>query len=126
MNGWHFSAYRQSVDRFAPASRDSALGERLAVWQGPWKALDWLRDLCSNGVAIDLGGNGYPSRITAPARFLLSSITAVPLGARNPWVVGPEDAVDFTVWPGRTVLNNNQIEECDPNEWLLVVIWDES
>ena len=83
-------------------------------------------DLCFNGVAIDLGGNGYPSRLTAPARLLLPNITAGPPNARKVWVFGLHDVVDFSVWPGRTMVDESQLKECHPDEWLLVEIWDET
>ena len=126
VNGWHISAYRKSADRFLPASCDSDYGERLAVWQGEWSALEWLKELCSNDVGIDLGGNGYPSRITAPARLLLPNMTAGPPNARDVSVSGPRDVIDFSVWPGRTTFDDSQIKECHPDEWLLIEIWDES
>lgn len=126
MNGFHISTYRKSADRFLPASCDSDHGERLAVWQGDFTALEWLTDLCSTGVAIDLGGNGYPSRLTAPARLLLPNITAGPPNAREVWVLGLHDVVDFSVWPGRTMVDESQLKECHPDEWLLVEIWDET
>ena len=126
VNGWHISTYRKSADRFLPASFDSDYSERLAVWQGEPGALEWLTELCSNDAGIDLGGNGYPSRITAPARLLLPNMTAGPPNARDVWVFGPHDVVDFSVWPGRTTLDDSQIKECHPDEWLLIEIWDES
>ena len=65
MFGWHISVYRQTNASLSPAAAESAKDTRLAVWQTGLSGLNWLNELVQAGKAVNLGGNGYPSRYTA-------------------------------------------------------------
>ena len=125
MLGWHISIYRQSDDETSPASFESPEGERLAVWQTGLGGLDWLKELVNAGLAIDLGGNGYPCRYTATARTLLARIADGPPGARAVWASGVNDILTEK-WAGRTVIDDATVAACRQDEWLIVEAWDES
>ena len=125
MLGWHISVYRQSDDGTSPASFESPEGERLAVWQTGLGGRDWLEELVNAGLAIDLGGNGYPCRYTATAQTLLPRIADGPPGARAVWVSGVNDILTEK-WAGRTVIDDAIVAACPQDEWLIVEAWDES
>src|ERR1700733_12845978 len=121
MLGWHISVYRQTDGGMAPASMSSPKGARLAVWQAPVSGLGWLDSLVEAGNALDIGGNGYPNRYTAPARFLVPSIINGPPEARMTWVSDPSDIVGEN-W-GKTIIDKASVAKCSPDEWLLVEFW---
>jgi hypothetical protein len=127
MLGWHVSVYRQPDGGNAPAEFESAQGARIAVWQTGWYGLDWLNELAKQGKAIDLGGNGYPSRFTAQAEVLVPHITSDSLPANEPWVI-PEGSYipDPAAYIGKTQIDQQGAQQCRPEEWLLVEVWDES
>jgi hypothetical protein len=125
MLGWHISVYRQPNGGTTPADPDALLGSRLAVWQGGLGVLSWFGELVNDGDAIDLGGNGYPTRYTARAEHLIPRIVGGPPGAREHWLRESDDVVDER-WLGRTVIDSAVVADCNPDEWLLVVAWDES
>jgi len=124
MLGWGISVHRRT-DGASPATAQSPSGKRLAVWQTGLGGLDWLDELVKAGKAIDLGGNGYPYRYTALAEHIIPRIVDEPPGARDPWVCGPHDILGQG-WEGKTVLDQDAIAACRPDEWLLVVAFDES
>ncbi|WP_217922145.1 hypothetical protein [Miltoncostaea oceani] len=125
MIGWHVSVSRQAADRRAPATGDTERGARIAVWQTGSGGLGWIDALVREGRALNLGGNGYPYRYTAPARHLLPAIEDGPPEARDPWVHGSGDMLGED-WSGRTVIDRPAARDCPPDEWLVVEAWDES
>jgi len=125
MTGWHISIFRQADGGSSPARADSEEGIRLAVWQTGSEGLDWVDELVKNGHAINLGGNGYPRRYTARGEYLLPRIAGGPPEARSVWECG-EHSVITSKWTGKTVVDGAAADDCRPDEWLLVVAWDES
>lgn len=95
------------------------------MWQSGLGGLDWIDDLVKAGKAVDLGGDGYPSRFTAIAEHVLPRIVDGPPGARSTWVCGARDIVTEK-WEGKTVINRAAATECPPGGWLLIEAWDES
>jgi hypothetical protein len=65
MLGWHITICRQAAGEETPASFESPTSTELAVWQTGIGGLDWIDDLLEKGLAIFLGGNGYPTEYTA-------------------------------------------------------------
>ena len=125
MLGWHISVYRLADGGQSPATPQSSMGARLAVWQTGWRGLDWLNELVADGKCIDLGGNGYPNRYTATAEFLIPRILDSPPLANRVWSRDESDVV-LPEWEGRTVIDVEKAKACPSNEWLLVEAWDES
>lgn len=125
MLGWHISIYRQADGGLSPATAESAKDIRLAVWQTGLGGLDWILELVEAGKAIDLGGNGYPCQYTATAENLLPRIIDEPPGALLVWASGADDIITEK-WEGRTVIDHSAANDCRPDEWLLIVAWDES
>jgi hypothetical protein len=125
MLGWHISIYRQTDGGASPAGADSPGGKRLAVWQAGLGGLGWIEALVKEGKAIDLGGNGYADRYTATAEYLIPQIVEGPPGALSTWICEPSDLLTDQ-WEGKTVFDRDAAGDCRPDEWLLVVAWDES
>ncbi len=125
MLGWHVSVYRQEDGGASPASYDSRLGTRLAVWHTHCFGLDWLKELAKAGKAKDLRGNGYPNLFTAQAQYLIPLVIDKPLEANKTWGYGLGDILGLTL-EGKTVTNPTAAAQCRPDEWLAVVAWDES
>jgi hypothetical protein len=126
MIGWHVSVYRQTDGGASPATLDSVRGTRLAVWQAGPNGLVWLKELVKRGNAVDFRGNGYPTGFTAPAKYIIPrAIEKAPPDANKTWVCGPDDIIG-PGWDGETVTDPAAASECRPDEWLLVVAWDES
>ena len=124
--GWWIGVFRQADGGSEPASADAERGVRLAVWQAELWGLDWLTDLVRSGRAIDLGGDGYPSLLTAKSKDLLPPIRSGPPAARPVWIADADDIIDHSKWPGKTTIDEAAIDDCSPEEWLLVVVFDES
>lgn len=97
----------------------------MAVWQAGYKGLRWLDELVTAGKVIDLGGNGYPWRYTVQAANLIPRIIEEPPQANQTWVHQEGDILTDK-WEGRTIVDKAACAECSPQEWLLVVAWDES
>ena len=127
MLGWHVSVYRQPDGGQSPAGFDSPSGARIAVWQTDVGGLDWLNELAKQGKAINLGGNGYPSRYTARAEILVPYLVARDFPANETWLI-PEGSFipDPKAYVGATRVDQESAERCRPDEWLLVEVWDES
>ena len=98
----------------------------MAVWQGGLGSLSWIRALTATADGEDLGGGGYPVRFTARAAVLDAPVRNGPPEAKEVWSSDVGDVIDFAIWPGRTVVDEVGLAECDPNEWLLIEAWDES
>jgi hypothetical protein len=125
MLGWHVSVYKQKDGSGSPATAQSPEDARLAVWQTGLGGLDWLDELVKAGKAVNLGGNGYPSRYTAIAEYLIPQIIETPPRARADWLREASDIVTDK-WEGKTVIDRAVAEHCSPHEWLIVEAWDES
>lgn len=125
MLGWYISVFRQVDGGTSPARAGAEEGARLAVWQADVGGLRWLDALVEAGAAINLSGNGYPSYYTAQAEHLIPQIIDGPPSARDTWAYGPNDIIT-SKWEGKTVIDQAVIDDCRPDEWLLVEVWDES
>lgn len=93
MLGWMISVIRQKNGCLSPAGLRTRQGDLLAVWQAEIGSLDWLNRLVQCGVALAVGGTGYPMRYTAVARHLIPSIEAGPPLARERWLHGEGDVL---------------------------------
>lgn len=124
MLGWNIAVYRLKSKNIIPSS-STELGKRLAVWQTGLGGLDWLDGLVKENKALDLGGNGYPNRYVAQALNIISSIKDKPPLAKDVWSSDEGDIL-LDDWAGKTVLDNKEMLDCMPEEWLLIEAFDES
>lgn len=100
-------------------------GEKLAIWQTGFDGLDWIDELIETKQAVGLAGNGYPSTYVALARDLIPQIVAGPPEARAAWATGRHDILT-PGWKGKTVVEEEAVDRCRPDEWLVIEAWDES
>lgn len=119
MLGWHIFIQRQRDGGSAPAAFESETDETLQYWESHVHGLRWADALAKAGKAIDLGGNGYPCRYTAPARVLQHS-TAVPI--RLVWNRDPKAPAEGPAPKPR----KRSLVDCPPDEWLVIEAWDQS
>src|SRR5687768_16772212 len=125
MLGWNISVYRLMEKGEVPATAKSPEGMRLAVWQTGPRGLDWIDELVKEGKAINLGGDGYPYRYTATAEHLIPHfVNSIP-EAHSTWSYEVSDIL-MNEWEGKTAIDQTAIAACRPDEWLLVLAWDES
>ncbi|HMZ08212.1 MAG TPA: hypothetical protein PK078_11385 [Anaerolineales bacterium] len=124
MLGWFICAYRQAGSRQLPATQTSAKGIELAKWQASLSGLDWIEALVKEKKVIFLGGNGYPLYYTASFKELQPFLKNPP-EARQTWAADPGDVL-LPHWKGKTYIDQAGMDQCEPDEWLLVEVWDES
>ncbi len=125
MLGWGIAVYHLADGGANPATSKSQLGTRIAVWQTWIYGLDWINKLVSEGKAINLGGNGYPVLYTAKAEHLIPPILSGPPLAKEIWGFDHGDIL-LEGWEGKTVINQEEVEKCRPDEWLMFEAFDES
>jgi len=123
--GWNISVYRQQNGGTAPALFGAKQGSRLAVWQTGLNGLDWIDNLVKEGKAIDLGGNGYPDEYTAMAIHIVPRLHDDPPHAKKVWTFDKGDIIT-PQWLGKTTKDQQAIEACRSDEWLIIQAWDES
>ena len=126
MSGYHLSVYRQMTDRGSPSEFKCVRSSKLAEWQADVFGLDWLFELAKQeDLGVSLGGDGYPFKFSARASVVIPYLkTSLPDPSRG-WSVG-EDDVLLPHWAGRTTIDEDAIESCDPDEWLHIEAFDRS
>jgi hypothetical protein len=125
MLGWNISVYRQMPDHESTGAHGAVSSRtRLAVWQSSAVGLDWLNQLADAGKA-NCVGNGYPFVFTAKARDIVPVVLSGPPLARSPWTHDPSDILT-PQWVGRTIVNEEALTQCFPDELLEIRAWDES
>jgi hypothetical protein len=125
MLGWNIRVYRQVQDRLGPSAVADPQGERVAIWQAGLWGQKWIDALVESGAAIKLKGGAYPNVFTAPSRLVIAQIRAGIPDVNDSWIAGPHDILG-SGWDGKTVIHEDVIARCDPEEWLIVESWDES
>lgn len=56
---------------------------------------------------------------------MLPPVLAGPPDAKKVWAMGECDVVGKG-WSGKTVIDRSAAKRCRKDEWLLIVVWDES
>lgn len=125
MLGWNLSVHSQKRGGHSPATEDSPVASRLAVWQTAVDGLDWIIQFAREGKAIALGGNGYPNSYTVLAEYAIPVILDGPPLANDRWRFDVYDVILDNL-EGKTVIDRDAAKECRFNEWLLIEAWDES
>jgi len=110
MLGWEIQVCRQPDGGSSPATLDTPKGRMLAAWLIDAAGIIPFYEMAAEGEAIDLGGNGYPSRYTAQAKQLLPRLPNLLSSA----------------WELFTPIDEPATRECGGNEWLIVEAWDQS
>jgi len=124
MLGWNISVYRLEQGAVR-ATTKTPTGVRLAVWQTGLDGLDWIDELVKEGKATNLGGNGYPCRFTGTAEHLIPHfVNGIPEAHSPSSFEGSGMLMEG--WEARTTINQTAIAACRPEEWLLLLAWDEN
>ena len=96
----------------------------IATWCVGIGGLDWLDELVKQGLAQDLGGNGYPCKYLAKAEVILPKIlTSPPINENAKPTLGDDYILD-TKESWDIKINQDQIKSCQPSENLTIVAWD--
>jgi hypothetical protein len=104
MLAYTVSVYRQKDGGASPANFDSPKGDYVAGWNPELLDHLWIQGVVQEGNGIDLGGNGYPFRLTVRAEHLLPILEETP----------PH------------YIEKDVVASCRPDEWLLIEVWDQS
>lgn len=118
MLGWHFTIEKKRCGE-APGFIT------LAVWQAAVSGLHWLDQLVKEEKAISLGGDGYPCKFKAQTKVLKPIVFSGPPYANAVWGFDHGDIL-LPGWQGKTCIDRDAWEACDPDEWLDIVVYDES
>lgn len=117
MLGWEFFVTRKG--------EEEEEGPALVSWMAGLSGRDWLKDLVREGMATDLGGNGYPCRYLIPVKHLRDALAkGIPSGG-GPLVIGDDYAMPAG-WHGAIKVDLPRLRALDADEELLVEAWDQS
>ena len=91
----------------------------IASWSTGWNGCQWLDDMVKEGLANDLGGNGYPSSYELALSVLLTKIVPTPPSEEGAPVIGD----DYVSISGNSSfkLNTDEIKDI-----VRVEAWDQS
>ena len=122
MLGWEFFI----TEQVAPGSPKTEIRRTvLARWMSGIGGTGWVSKLVEDGLASDLGGDGYPCRYLVPAGLLMRTLAnGAPIHS-GPLVVG-DDYVLPAGWVGEAKIDLEAIKALDPSTLLLVEAWDQS
>lgn len=128
MLGWMIYVYKP--DAIKPGQMDIASGpsaQRLATWQANISGVRWLQKLVSENCAeLVSNGYGYPDIFSAQARWVVPVLLEGPPGARDVWIIGEGDQIDCPVASRRSRFDREAILACNPEDQLVIEVWDES
>lgn len=96
----------------------------IASWCVGIGGLDWLDGLVKQGLAQDLGGNGYPCKYLAKAEVILPKIVpSPPINENAKPTLGDDYAIDTKdSWDIK--INQEVARSCKPSETLTIEAWD--
>jgi hypothetical protein len=100
-------------------------GQSLMSWTTGLGGLSWLDELVKQGLAQDLGGNGYPNKYSGHASIILPKIVPVLPNYEGKFVIGDGYVLEGGEnWAIK--INQPKIDACSPDEKLLIEAWDRS
>ena len=101
------------------------ISQYLIGWTTGLGGLSWLDELVKQGLAQDLGGNGYPNKYSGQASIILPKIVPVLPNYEGKFVIGDDYILEGGEnWEIR--INQSKIDACSPDEKLLIEAWDRS
>lgn len=128
MLGWHITVerFKDDTDKiYYPDAHSEYKTRRIAGWYTGLGGTDWLDQLVKAGKAEFLGGEGYPCSYRAKAKLIFSLISqGIPTG-KNPVVIG-DNYVMPENWSSDIDIYPENIQKCEPEEWLLIEAMDQS
>ena len=120
MLGYDVHCYRQDVPgRTQPATWDTAQGasdsghhDCVAWWSAECGVTQALMDALPPDSIVNIGGNGYPSYMTARFAPLLALL-------RN-------EPPNYKRLDGKGQIYDDIANACSDDEWLILELWDQS
>lgn len=127
MLGWEIQVYKQRDGGSSRATAESMKGKCISSWLTNSNGLHWLVTLSKAGMAVELGGDGYPSTFTGTAEVLIPEI-AQNLSGTLPGTIQVYQALSgfIDARSAMTVAELVESVECRMGEWLLIHAWDQS
>ena len=122
MLGWEFFVSRQSDAKSATPRTGKA---SLPYWKAGLGGTDWINALVSKGLAVDLGGNGYPNRYAVSTGVLIAVLEKGLRKHSAPLVLG-DDYVQPSGWTADVNIDVGSMRTLDPLEILIIEAWDQS
>ncbi len=116
MLGWEVFVYRHD---------EPTEGNLIARWKSSSVGVDWIDLLVKEGKACDLGGSGYPCIYTATASAFLPEIASDLLKKKFPPPSLSRNAIFPNDFSG-IVWNKQNLLKCEPEEELLIYLYDQS
>ncbi|MBL8207065.1 MAG: hypothetical protein JNM09_22720 [Blastocatellia bacterium] len=114
MLGWEVFVYRHN---------EATKANLLARWKSSSFGVSWLDLLVKEGKAFDLGGSGYPCIYKAAARVILPVL--IPNLRRKKFL--PSSIASSAIFPrdySGIVWNRENLRNCQPDEELLIYLYD--
>jgi hypothetical protein len=104
---------------FEPPTR-----KRIAAWQTGPSGLEEIEQLVESR-GVTLAGGGHPIMYLLRAGDLVSRVEKGPPHETPSWSRGEGDVV-LHLWEQKPTIDATAMRSCDPSEWLLLEVWDES
>ena len=125
MLGWYISVYRLPKAGYKPAEKLPKQASCIARWEADVEGTRWLDNLVQKGRALVLSEFGYPDRYTARATDILPILRSGP-----PFEQLKRPLEEFLTTPPtsdwRGGFDAAAADACQPNEWLVIEVWDQS
>lgn len=96
----------------------------IASWCVGIGGLDWLDELVKQGLAQELGGNGYPCKYTAKAQAIIPKILLSPPINKNTNPTLGDDYIIDTQDSWDVKINKEVARNYKPSEMLTIEAWD--
>ncbi len=122
MLGWSIKIYPQS---FRIKDIHTEVEDILVSWKTGLGGLDWIENLCSEGEALSLGGNGYPLEFAITARALFLALEEGVPAHKAPLVIG-DDYISPSGWTDQVEIDLERLIALPPELLLAVDAWDMS
>lgn len=122
MLGWEFFISEQVA---SGSASPQAKQPTLARWKASLEGIDWVNKLVLEGLASDLGGDGYPNRYLILAGVLFRVLEKGVPKHSGPPVFG-DDYYLPAGWVGEAKINLEAIKLLDPFTLLVIEAWDQS
>lgn len=124
MLGWIIIVTRQK-DGTKPATGEYDGTDKVAKWNADVSGLNWIEELVSQDKVVCLSRNLYPSLYSVQLKDILPVIS----GGEPPYVMWENDwENDNLIVRARPefTLQDKEIHTGNPDEWLLITVYDMS
>lgn len=130
MLGWFISVYlpkeaqKGPSPKTAPTFKTPLEKKPLIRWATGISGDEWIRKLCREGKAINLGGDGYPFKFTAQAKILRPFLLESPPHPSLYWKEFVES--ELPISGGEGLRNSKTLKSLEEDQWLVIEVFDQS